>query len=303
MNSKVDRRDPTPDLEMSPGRLAQAACLMEVTARKPGNVHRFEDLGELHFLDFLLSAGAIVEALDRAEHHSLGATVLSAVQSTRRVVTTNTNLGIILLLAPLAAVPRERDLEQGVAEVLAKTTRSDAQMVYQAIRLAVPGGLGQVAEQDLSSEPTVTLREAMALAAERDLVARQYDNGFHEVLHEALPSLLSYLNRGYSMETTIVATYLRLLATHPDSLVSRKVGLVRAQEVSRRAGEILDAGWPDREQGKPLCDEFDRWLRAEGNCLNPGTTADLVTATLFAALRDGTIQLSRDASHASWSGL
>ena len=90
---------------LSAGRLAQVACLLEVTARKPGNVHRFCDFAELHYLDFLLSATAIGGPLDQAVERGIGATVLAAVKATRQVVSTNTNLGMILLLTPLAAVP------------------------------------------------------------------------------------------------------------------------------------------------------------------------------------------------------
>ena len=98
------------------------------------------------------------------------------------MVSTNTNLGMILLLTPLAAVPPTIDLADGVEQVLAATTRDDARLVYQAIRLASPGGIGRVDEQDVADEPTMTLREVMALAADRDLVARQYAGGFQEVL-------------------------------------------------------------------------------------------------------------------------
>ncbi|HEX4073008.1 MAG TPA: triphosphoribosyl-dephospho-CoA synthase, partial [Planctomycetaceae bacterium] len=96
--------------QLSPGRLAQAACLLEVTAHKPGNVHRYADLPGLHFIDFLLSAMAIAEPLDRAATEGVGSAVLGAIDATRRVVRTNTNLGIVLLLAPLAAVPATVDL-------------------------------------------------------------------------------------------------------------------------------------------------------------------------------------------------
>ena len=81
-----------------------------MTARKPGNVHRFADLPGLHFVDFLLSAAAIADPLDRAVSEGVGAAVLGAVEATRRLVSTNTNLGIVLLLAPLAAVPEGVDL-------------------------------------------------------------------------------------------------------------------------------------------------------------------------------------------------
>jgi triphosphoribosyl-dephospho-CoA synthase len=278
------------------------ACLLEVTARKPGNVHRGLDFHDLHFVDFLLSASAIAAPLDRAAAEGVGAAVLAAVESTRRVVSTNTNLGMILLLAPLAAVPDGTDLAEGVESVLAATTVDDARKVYKAIRLASPGGLGRAADQDVWDEPSVTLREAMALAADRDLVARQYAGGYHEVLHEALPILRTTLADGQPLETGIVASYLGLLSLHPDSLIVRKVGIERARDVTRWAADVLAAGWPGTERGRRLCDDLDARLRMEGNRLNPGTTADLVTAALFAALRDGTIRFPRHAGQAGWSG-
>jgi triphosphoribosyl-dephospho-CoA synthase len=285
----------------SPGQLAELACLLEVTARKPGNVHRFLDLADLHFLDFLLSASAIRQPLDRAAELGVGTAVLKAVEATRQVVSTNTNLGMILLLAPLAAIPVKTDLAHGVERVLDETTVEDARQVFRAIRMAGPGGLGRVAEQDVADEPTVTLRAAMALAAGRDLVARQYANGFREVLDEALPLLGQSIRDGLPLESTIVLAFLRLLARHPDTLVSRKAGPDAAAHVSRRAGEILAAGWPETSEGSRLIAEFDFWLRGPAVALNPGTTADLVTAALFAALRDGTIQLPRLPGTSNWS--
>jgi triphosphoribosyl-dephospho-CoA synthase len=217
------------------------------------------------------------------------------------MVSTNTNLGMILLLAPLAAVPPASDLAEGVERVLLATTVEDACQAYQAIRLATPGGLGRVADQDLAQVPTVSLRAAMALAADRDLLARQYSNGFLEVLFETLPVVRDSLRRGDPLETAIVTAFLDLLSRHPDSLICRKAGPDAAASVSREAARILDAGWPSSEQSQRLREEFDAWLRAQGNRLNPGTTADLVTAALYAALREGTIALPRAAGPAGWS--
>jgi triphosphoribosyl-dephospho-CoA synthase len=275
----------------SPGQLAQVACLLEVTARKPGNVHRQSDFADLHFLDFLLSAAAIAGPLDRAVVEGVGISVFAAIEATRRVVNTNTNLGIVLLLAPLAAVPAGVDLAEGVERVLAATTVADSRRVYRAIQLAQPGGLGEVPDQDITREPTMALRAVMTLAADRDLVARQYAHGYREVLSEALPVLRESLTASQPLETAIVTTYLQLLARHPDSLIARKYGSTQAALVSRRAAELLEAGWPDTDQGRHRCEAFDAWLRHPSNRFNPGTTADLVTAALYAALRDGTIGL------------
>jgi triphosphoribosyl-dephospho-CoA synthase len=285
----------------SPGLLAQVACLMEVTARKPGNVHRGCDFADSHFLDFLLSAAAIAGPLDRARRIGVGAAVREAVEATRRVVATNTNLGMVLLLAPLAAVPDDRPLPEGVADVLAATTIEDARAVYEAIRRARPGGLGTVGDQDVGGEPTLTLRQVMQLAADRDLVARQYADDYREVFGEAVPALRASMAAGQPLETAIVAAFLAVLANHPDTLIARKRGQDAARAASRRAADVLAAGWPDREEGRVLCEEFDRWLRGDGHARNPGATADLVTAALFAALRDGTIPIPRPAGPSGWS--
>ena len=145
--------------------------------------------------------------------------MLEAVEATRRVVATNSNLGLILLLAPLAAVPAGVPLAPGVASVLEATTHGDARLVYHAIRLARPGGLGSAPEQDVADEPTVTLLDAMRLAAEHDLIARQYANGFAEVFDDALVELRSALAAGRSLETAIVAASLMILGApsrYPD---------------------------------------------------------------------------------------
>jgi triphosphoribosyl-dephospho-CoA synthase len=122
--------------------LAQVACLLEVTARKPGNVHRFRDFDDVTYLDFVLSASAVADPLDRVGDLGVGEAVLRAVEATRRLVASNTNLGMILLLAPLAGVAAAEPLEAGVSAVLRETTRDDARRVYRAIRRAMPGGLG-----------------------------------------------------------------------------------------------------------------------------------------------------------------
>src|SRR3954453_23281757 len=85
---------------LSPGHLAQLACLLEVTACKPGNVHRLSDLPDLHFVDFLLSAVAIAGPLDRAVSMGGGAAVSESIAATRLIVGSNTNLRMVLLLAP-----------------------------------------------------------------------------------------------------------------------------------------------------------------------------------------------------------
>src|SRR5262245_55488585 len=151
------------------GQLAQLACEWEVLARKAGNVCPGREFPDLTVDDFLKSAAAIAPVMDEAPHQPLGVTILGAIEATRKVVHTNTNLGIVLLLAPLASVPLEEPLHTGIKRVLSQTTVEDSRKVYQAIRLAKPGGLGKVCAQDVADEPTLPLTYVMALAMDRDL--------------------------------------------------------------------------------------------------------------------------------------
>jgi triphosphoribosyl-dephospho-CoA synthase len=273
---------------LSLGLCAQLACIWEASARKPGNIHRFCDFDDAYYLDFLVSAAAAAPALDRAQQTPVGKTVLASVQATRQIVSTNTNLGILLLLAPLAAA---QDLEQGVRDVLDRLTVDDARAVYEAIRLAQPGGMGKVPDQDVATIPTRPLPEVMALAADRDLIALQYKNGFQQVLQEGAPRLLHLLRQTGELETAIIGCHVHLLASHPDSLILRKRGCGEAEEASCRARHVLEAGWPETDRGRTTLNDLDAWLRAEGHARNPGTTADLVTASLFVLLRRGNINL------------
>lgn len=282
---------PNPPDTFDAGLWAQLACVWEATARKAGNVHRARDFADLTYLDFLHSACAIGPVLARAPGRRVGVTVLEAVQATRRVVRTNTNLGIVLLLAPLAAVVPGVNLRAGVVRVLGGLDVDDAHAVFTAIRLASPGGLGDATEQDVRDEPTLGLRDVMALARERDLIARQYADGFSAVFDEGVPTLRHALEVYDSLEAAIIATHLHLMATYPDSLIARKRGAGEAAEAARRAQTVIVAGGLATEAGRRAFAELDLWLRAEGHTRNPGTSADLVTACLFAALREGMIAL------------
>jgi triphosphoribosyl-dephospho-CoA synthase len=273
------------------GLQAQLACIWEATARKPGNVHRYRDFHDTVYLDFLLSAAAVAPVLDGARQRRVGETVLAGVQARRQVVSTNTNLGILLLLAPLAAVPADQDLATDVAAVLDRLDSADSRMVFEAIRLAAPAGLGQVPEQDVHREPTLPLRQVMALAADRDLIALQYAGGFREVFADGLPALQQGLAATRNLEGAIIWCHLCWMARHPDSLIARKRGVAEAIEAGRRARQVLDMGWPATFAGRQALADVDAWLRADGHARNPGTSADLVTACLFVALRSGLLAL------------
>lgn len=253
------------------------ACILEATAQKAGNVTRYRDFDDLTYLDFVTSAAVASPILAQAADRGVGPTILEAIRATRRVVATNTNLGIVLLLAPLAAVRDPLLSPASVDEVLNRLTVEDSSAVFEAIRIANPGGLGTSPDQDVWQAPTAPLRAIMGLAADRDLVARQYSNGFRDVLDLGLPALL---NEPPPLESAIQTCHLVLLAELPDTHLARRCGESMALEARQRARAVLHGA---------SFHEFDAWLRADGHRRNPGATADLVTACLFIAIRRGEI--------------
>ncbi|HEX6104208.1 MAG TPA: triphosphoribosyl-dephospho-CoA synthase, partial [Gemmatimonadales bacterium] len=265
---------------------AQLACLLEVSAPKPGNVSPGCDFHDTRYEDFLASAVAIGPALAAAGERPVGATIRSAVEATSRWTRSNTNLGIVLLLAPLARAARAARtgggaLRHRLSRVLAETTVADAVEAYAAIRLARPGGLGQAAAEDVTAMPTVTLREAMALAAERDGVAREYATDFRLTFEVGAPSLRAARHAGLTWSEATVQGYLGLLEAYPDTHIARKLGRAEAERVSARAAEVRRAGGVRTAAGRDALAVFDRELRDARNSRNPGTTADLTCAALF----------------------
>jgi triphosphoribosyl-dephospho-CoA synthase len=268
---------------------AQLACLLEASAPKPGNISPGRHFHDTRYEDFLASAVAIGPSLAAAGQRALGATILDAVTATGRWTTANTNLGILLLLAPLAraALRSGGSLRDRVREVLGATTVADASAAYAAIRRARPGGLGSASSEDVAADPSVTLRDAMALAADRDSVAREYVTDFSATFEIGAPALRAARAAGLDWSDATVAAYLRILAARPDTHIARKLGAEAAQAVSRRALEVEAAGGPRTEPGRRALAAFDTELRSPTNDRNPGTTADLTCAALFVVILEG----------------
>lgn len=278
-------------MQPSLSELIRIACILEARARKPGNVHPGAAFADLAYDDFVLSAQALSETLSAALQMGVGSTILAAVRRTQELVQrpTNPNLGIILLLTPLVAVPPGTSLQDGIQGILEGLTVEDARQVYAAIALANPGGMGTVDEADIAEAPTISLREAMRLAADRDSVASEYVTGFQIVLETGVPFLAAWPDFGADWEAAIIHLQLTLMSRFPDTLIARKCGVALAEESGVRAQRVLDAGGLQTEPGRQQLSQLDTWLRADGHRRNPGTTADLIAASLFAAARDDMI--------------
>jgi len=268
----------------SPKLLAQMACVLEACAPKPGNVNRSHDFPDASLEDYLLSAIAIGPALENAAQSGVGQTIWQAVTDTRKWVQSNTNLGMILLLAPLAkacaAVPPQ-NIRQNLSAILKGLTVEDARLAYDAIRLAKPGGLGKAPNSDIAEIPSIPLLQAMALAQERDSIAREYVTDFSISFDIGLPSLKQALSKGADLSGAIVQAYLAILSTTPDTLIARKRGVEASRAVSQQAGAVLAQGGVFTAGGKAALAQLDHDLRDPGHTLNPGTTADLTAAAVF----------------------
>lgn len=273
---------------MSPDRIARAfvaACLAELDAPKPGNVHRHAGGHGMTVDDFVRSAEAAAPAI-ATPGATVGRRVLDAVEATRAAVGQNTNLGIVLLCAPLAAaaeaVATNGELWPAVEAVLAGLTVADARLAYRAIRLAIPGGLGRSDAADVADEPAVTLLDAMRLAAGRDRIAWNYANGLADVRDLGAPRLEALLGAGWPEPWAITGAYLAFLGRIPDTHIVRKRGTAAAEAVRTRAAQV-DAALLAAAEPASLLPEllaFDAELKSAG--LNPGTSADLTVAAAFA---------------------
>ncbi len=265
------------------------ACLAELDALKPGNVHRFGDGHRMSVADFVASAEAAAPPIGQ-RGLAVGTRIRLAVEATRRAVGQNTNLGIILLAAPLAQAAlgkRSGDLQSRLARVLAKLSVDDAREAYRAIRQASPGGLGEAPQHDVASEPDVTLLEAMEAAETRDRIAWNYSHDFADIFDLGLKWLSHARERWGDRPWAVTRVYLGFLAHLPDTLIERKFGARTAALVLEEAGPI-EAGLIQSEAPEAMAaplTAFDRALKERA--LNPGTSADLTVATLFAAALQG----------------
>ncbi|KQP58875.1 triphosphoribosyl-dephospho-CoA synthase [Methylobacterium sp. Leaf112] len=260
------------------GEAYRASCLAELDALKPGNVHAFADGHRMATRDFVISAEVSAPHLARTGTR-VGPRVRTAMEATLAAVGQNTNLGILLLCAPLAlAAEAGTPLRAALAGVLDGLDGRDAEEVYAAIRLANPGGLGTAERHDVTGSGTPpALLTGMAEAAPRDAIARAYVTGFADLFDIGLPALAAARARGLSAPWTTTAVFLAYLAGVPDSHVTRKHGLPVAEALRAEAVDLLDLDLAVLPVDALMAK--DRAWKAAG--LNPGTSADFTVATLF----------------------
>ncbi len=276
---------------ITPAQLSAAyikACDLELQAFKPGNVSVYSDGHDMTVEDFRISAKVSADAIANPDY-CLGEKIFYAVKATREAVNCNTNLGIILLCAPLLTaayqVTEKKPLRQALAEVLENTTLDDADWVFKAISLASPGGLGESAQQDVSEKATVTLTQAMEIASERDRIALQYTTVFKDIFDFAVLRYNEAFNCFFDKCWAAVSVYAGFLSRYADSHIERKYGNHHNNWVSEQMS-LVDYALTN--YAKPdlihLLYKVDKDFKARR--INPGTTADITVATILVIFLD-----------------
>lgn len=262
----------------------RAACIAELQALKPGNVHLFADGHGMTIHDFIKSADASAAVIAQVDL-TLGHRIYQALKATNDAVGMNTNLGVILLCAPLIHIALHGDssltLWQNLEQLLTETTLDDARQVSQAIVLANPAGLGEADAHDVREVPQVNLLELMSSAQHKDRIAWQYANQFADI-EFGVEVYISALSQWQNAAWATTALYLALLARYPDTHIVRKYGITLAESIRTEAQDIekkFRAAENPKTVQRALMD-WDASLKARG--INPGTSADLTVASLLA---------------------
>jgi triphosphoribosyl-dephospho-CoA synthase len=261
-----------------------AACNAELAALKPGNVHVYGGGHGMEVDNFIRSAEVAARPL-ATENARVGLRILQAVQATHRAVRQNTNLGIVLLCAPLAAAFDRADypLRRALNLVLQQLDRLDTDLTFQAIALAAPAGLGRAARHDVFSQAAASLREVMQEAQDYDRIARQYSSDFADIFDLGLPQLEHSRRRWRDPHWSTLAVYLTFLSHFDDSHIGRKYGESAAAKVRLQAQVVFERLMSCSDPSD-LFDELLEWDQSlKRNRVNPGTSADLTVATLFAS--------------------
>lgn len=264
--------------------LVYECFICDINALKPGNVGRHGGGHGMDYEDFVRSAEVVTPILcDR--RLGIGRRILSGIEATRAAVHCNTNLGMVLLVAPIIRAFQEHgrqvDFRRTLASTLKSLGRQESQDIFAAIRLANPGGLGKVGRYDVNSLPDIDIYSAMKAAQDRDLVALQYANGYREVVDLGLKCLQNRFDRWNNVEWAVVACYLMYMASFPDSHIRRKHGMEAAEQVRIRTKPVMEQfmSYDNPEDAREALMNLDRELKTSE--LNPGACADLTVASLL----------------------
>ena len=259
------------------------SCKKDIELIKPGNVNLLSSHKDTKAQDYLDSAILSSKELFN-QNYSLGKRILESVNVTRSQVNVNTNLGIILLCAPVIQSYidfNNLDLREGIKKTLSTTSIKDTHDLCAAINISSPGGLGDSDMYDTASYPNASIKQIMNYSQEYDRISYQYSHNFSDIFDFIIPKL-EFLNQRYeSLDISLSLLFIEILAKIPDSHISRKFGDKIAKKTSNNAYDllkILDREYDPDYLAKAL-NNLDYEYKKKG--INPGTTADLLVASLM----------------------
>jgi len=296
----------------------ELAILLETSVNKPGNVNRMNGFEGTRYEHFLASAVAVTSSFELAAQRGIstsqGGISVSAVEVGQIIKESvmninawqhggNTLLGTVILLSPIAVAAGmvstvEQDFMQAmrkkVKAVVEATTPRDAVNLYEAIKIAKPGGLGASSQLDVNDPNSadrilkegISLYQVFKIASEYDLISSEWVNDYHITFDTAYPSLTQQLSSD-KLDAAVIHTFLKVLAENPDTLIARKTSAEKARGISIEAREILELGGLETVKGKESLNKFDLRLRSSSNLLNPGATADIIAAALALCILAG----------------
>ena len=276
-------------------KMAQIASVLEVSGYpKPGNVHRTRDFPDMEFEDFIISGIVIGDTIREAcsdvdvENPMLGKYILQAVEETDRWIKNNTNLGIVMMITPIAVAAAISDsfddIRENIKLLMGNTSVDDACDLYDAINIADAGGMGDQDEYDVASDNAKqelrdngqTMYDVLKISAPWDMLAREMTSDMPAVFEIGFPTYYE-LSQNKSKNDACVLTFLTILSHVPDTLISRKYGSDEALKISLMTRDLLKL--KDSSDFGDRLDEFEQYLFE--NKYNPGTTADLTAASIF----------------------
>jgi triphosphoribosyl-dephospho-CoA synthase len=293
------------------------ASLLEVSAYpKPGNIHRTRDSDDTiyeHFLSGSVATAPVIRSLasrgflvedGKYEDLALGKSIFDAVKEMMKWQHGgNVQLGIILLHTPLAAAAGAvyngtkvdyELLRTKTGAIIEKTKPDDTIKIFEAIEYTMPKRLlGKVEEMDISDSLSIkrikeeekTPLDVFKLCSDRDSICKEWTTNFEITFNQCYPFLKKLLSEGKRINEATIRTFLYILSEHPDSLILRKSGRKVAEKVSLRAKELLEIS--NKEEFNKNLLEMDRELWERKGEMNPGTTADIISASIFVLLLDG----------------
>lgn len=276
-------------------KIAQIASALEVSGYpKPGNVHRTRDYDDMVFEDFIISGIVIGDAICEAcsdvdvENPKLGKYILQAVSETDRWIKNNTNLGIVMMITPIAVAASISnsfdEIQDNVKLLMKNTSVDDACDLYDAINIADAGGMGEEEEYDVASDSAkqdlrddgLTMYDVLKISATKDMLGREMTSGMPFIFEKGYPTYHKLVQEKTQNEACVL-TFLEILSQVPDTLISRKYDEDEALKVSMMTRDLLKMR--DSSDFEKQISDFDDYLYK--NKYNPGTTADLTAASIF----------------------